>query len=151
MAAIDVARYLLNLSTPFTGESVTNLKLQKLLYYAQGFHLALHGTPLFDEDIQAWAHGPVVPEVYFQYKGYQFSDIEEKYPEQTIIITSNQRELINDVWEVFKSYDGKELERLSHTEDPWKNARGNLPEYASSNVIIEKDLIKLYFENEYVR
>jgi uncharacterized phage-associated protein len=49
-------------------ELISNLKLQKLLYYAQGVHLALHDVALFPEEIQAWMHGPVVPEVYQKYK-----------------------------------------------------------------------------------
>lgn len=150
MRAIDVAKYFLNLSTPNTNESITNLKLQKLLYYAQGFNLALNETPLFGEDIQAWAHGPVVPTVYKEFKSNGYNDIKIKYPENEIELTTVQKNLISDVWEIFKFYDGKELERLSHTEDPWKNARGILPEYASSEEIITKDSIRIYFENEYV-
>src|SRR5438309_2092560 len=52
------------------GENITNLKLQKLLYYVQGFHLAMNGAPLFNEDIRAWDHGPVVPQVYRKYREY---------------------------------------------------------------------------------
>ena len=150
MAVQDVARYLLNLSTPNTGESITNLKLQKLLYYAQGFHLALHGTPLFDEEIEAWAHGPVVPEVYKEYRTNGYFDIKDKYSERTITLTKEQKLLINDIWEIFKLYNGKELERLSHSEDPWIIARGNLAEYATSDEVITTDSIREYFENEYV-
>ncbi|MFD2419431.1 Panacea domain-containing protein [Amycolatopsis pigmentata] len=47
--------------------TLSNLKLQKLLYYAQGHYLALTGRPLFDDEIQAWSHGPVVPAVYRQW------------------------------------------------------------------------------------
>jgi uncharacterized phage-associated protein len=53
----------------------SNLKLQKLLYYAQGHHLALEDTPLFREAIQAWSHGPVVPDVYHEYKSYGSGDL----------------------------------------------------------------------------
>lgn len=70
MRAIDVARYFLALADEEAGDLVSNLKLQKLLYYAQGFHLAMTGRPLFDEPIQAWMHGPVVPAVYHAFKVY---------------------------------------------------------------------------------
>ena len=58
-AANDIARYILTLSTPEVGDIISNLKLQKLLYYVQGFHLAIENEPLFMEDIQAWQYGPV--------------------------------------------------------------------------------------------
>ena len=68
--AIEVARYFLSLTDEDAGELISNLKLQKLLYYAQGFHLVIYGEPLFPETIEAWAHGPVVTSVYHQYKEY---------------------------------------------------------------------------------
>lgn len=53
------------------GENLTNLKLQKLLYYAQAWHLALRNAPLFDEDFQAWVHGPVLPSQYLRFRSFQ--------------------------------------------------------------------------------
>ncbi|MGA7027993.1 MAG: type II toxin-antitoxin system antitoxin SocA domain-containing protein, partial [Candidatus Acidiferrales bacterium] len=66
----DVARYFLALVDEDAGDSLSNLKLQKLVYYAQGFHLALYGEPLFPEVIRAWRHGPVVPELYHALKQF---------------------------------------------------------------------------------
>ena len=66
MSAQQVADYFL--ASADEEELVTNMKLQKLLYYAQGFHLAVHGEPLFHDPIVAWSHGPVVPEVYHRFK-----------------------------------------------------------------------------------
>lgn len=149
-SAKDVAKYLLTLSSPSTAESITNLKLQKLLYYVQGFHLAIYDTPLFSEKIQAWAHGPVVPEVYVDYRKYGFSDIEKQFIMGKSKLTKNQIDLVKDVWEIFKSYDGKELEQLSHSEEPWIKSRGNLSEFASSNEIIDEKVIKNYFKKEYI-
>ena len=57
------------------GDLITNLKLQKLLYFAQGWFLALYDTPLFKEEIQAWIHGPVVATVYHSYKGFGYGPI----------------------------------------------------------------------------
>ena len=68
MPAHDVAKYFVSLVDEEAGDSISNLKLQKLLYYAQGAHLALRDEPLFGEPIEAWTHGPVVPSVYRQYK-----------------------------------------------------------------------------------
>src|SRR5688572_18511108 len=69
-SALDVAKYLLSLQDEEVGDSISNLKLQKLLYYAQGFHLAEHGRALFEERIEAWQHGPVIPTVYPEFKDY---------------------------------------------------------------------------------
>jgi uncharacterized phage-associated protein len=68
MKAQDVAEYFLTLVDDEAGDSLSNLKLQKLVYYAQGFHLALTEKPLFDEAIEAWEHGPVVPGLYHKLK-----------------------------------------------------------------------------------
>ena len=68
MPAHDVARYFVSLVDEEAGDSITNLKLQKLLYYAQGVNLALNDVCLFPDPIEAWTHGPVVPNVYRAYK-----------------------------------------------------------------------------------
>lgn len=68
--ALDIAKKLIKLAdydTANGGDNLTNLRLQKLLYYEQGYHLAQFGTPLFDEQIEAWMYGPVVPSVYEHY------------------------------------------------------------------------------------
>lgn len=148
--AMKVANYLLSLSKPNTQESITNLKLQKLLYYVQGFHLAITKKSLFEENIEAWAHGPVVPEVYRKFKEYRYNDIKQNVEDDFSELTSTQEKIIKEVWEIFKSYDGKELENLTHSEAPWINARNGVSEYSSSNEIISRDSIKDYFTNEYM-
>ena len=70
LSCFDVAKYFATLVESDAGDSISNLKLQKLAYYAQGFHLAMYDTPLFPERIYAWAHGPVVEELYHAYKKF---------------------------------------------------------------------------------
>ena len=70
LTARDVADYLIASVDAESGDNISNLKLQKLLYYAQGFSLALNGEPLFDEPLVAWAHGPVVTDLYHAFKQY---------------------------------------------------------------------------------
>lgn len=150
-SAIDVARYFISKSTPGTKESVTNLKLQKLLYYAQGFHLSLNnGEKLFEEEMQAWVHGPVVPLVYHEFKGFSFNDIYIQYNPSEINLTTPELLLLEDVWELFKFYSGKELENLTHNEEPWNNARNGLLEQMNSNNPIKLDILQDYFEREYL-
>jgi Uncharacterized phage-associated protein len=74
--ASDIAKIILKLSNPDVGDIISNLKLQKLLYYVQGFALAMYDKPLFDEDIEAWMYGPVVPCVYQEYKEFGSGAIE---------------------------------------------------------------------------
>src|SRR4051794_29818552 len=68
LTADQVADYFLAHVDEESGDNITHLKLQKLLYYAQGFHLAIQGEPLFAEPIEAWEHGPVVCRVYHKVK-----------------------------------------------------------------------------------
>ncbi|SEN52910.1 Panacea domain-containing protein [Lihuaxuella thermophila] len=147
MASIlDVAEYFLSKVDLEAGENMTHLKLQKLCYYAQAWHLAIHDTPLFDEKFQAWAHGPVSPTLYKKYADYKWQPIEiPEYPEYDL--SPGQMEFLDDIWNVYGIYDAKYLERLTHQEDPWLNARGNLPEGAyCTNVIDEEDMKRYYRE-----
>ncbi|MCP3680124.1 MAG: DUF4065 domain-containing protein [Gammaproteobacteria bacterium] len=73
LSAIDIAKYILSKSQPEDGDIISNLKLQKMLYYSQGFHLAIHKKPLFSDEISHWNHGPVVPTVYAIYQKYAAS------------------------------------------------------------------------------
>jgi uncharacterized phage-associated protein len=76
LSCVEIAKYFLVQVEEELGDSISNLKLQKLVYYAQGFNLALFdGNPLFDEEIQAWTHGPVVPALYHQSDGATSQDI----------------------------------------------------------------------------
>src|SRR6478735_8493369 len=78
--ALDVARWFVAWAAEEDAD-LSNLKLQKLLYYAQGWHLALRGEPLFREDLQAWSHGPVVPSVYRAFRDFGSGDILLDQPE----------------------------------------------------------------------
>src|ERR1044071_4359251 len=75
ISALRAARYILRRMHD-SGEPISNLKLQKLLYYAQGWHLALRNEPLFHERIEAWVHGPAVPPVYGHFKKWSWQPIE---------------------------------------------------------------------------
>ncbi|HEN5507481.1 TPA: SocA family protein, partial [Legionella pneumophila] len=94
------------------GEPLTNLKLQKLLYYAQGWYLALYNKPLFDDKIEAWVHGPVIPAAYHSFKQYGYGLIDEKpsFPNLSPKIRSH----LDEVIDVYGSYSAFELEHLTH-------------------------------------
>jgi uncharacterized phage-associated protein len=144
MASVfDVAKYFLHKSRPGTPQAITHLKLQKLVYYAQGWNLAINGKPLFYEDIRAWDHGPVVRELYDEYKKFGYFTIPaEDFNNQNNgkeIFTEDEIKVLDQVWNVYGKYDGKFLEELTHQEDPWL--------YTERNEIIEPSRIKRYFSN----
>ena len=139
----SVANYLLSISEPGTARSITHLKLQKLVYYSQGYHLALLKKPIFNERIEAWVHGPVCPALYEDYKNYYSSEIPKNT--ETIDIPSESQMIIDMVWSAFGVYDSAELEEFTHQEDPWIKARNALPLWKSCNNLITQDMIRSYF------
>jgi uncharacterized phage-associated protein len=116
--ALTIARAFLTLTRSEVGDSISNLKLQKLLYYAQGFHLALYGTPLFKEDIIRWNYGPVVVEVYEKYSKHGSDAI--PVPTEEIKLLKKEMDLIENVWKVYGQFSAWRLSDMTHNEDPWK-------------------------------
>ena len=130
-----------------SGENINNLKLQKLLYYSQAWYLAIYNKPLFNDPIQAWVHGPVVPIVFQAYKYSGWSPIYIEYP-ACLLGTSLPNHLKTHLEKVLSAYGGLsgwDLERLTHREDPWRIARAGLPPDASSNAVISHDSMKTYY------
>jgi uncharacterized phage-associated protein len=125
------------------GESPSPMKLQKLCYYSQGYYLAENQIPLFGEDFQAWQHGPVVFELYTQYKHFQWRSIsdDKELPE----LDSELHTFLENIVYAYGRYDGAALSTMTHRESPWIEAREDLDEYAGSNNVIEKSTMKKYF------
>ena len=142
MAKVEnVANYILSLVEDDCDELMSNMKLQKLLYYCQGFHLALEGKELFEDDIEAWQHGPVVPVMFHKYKKYGSNGISKPINFDSTVITESERMVINQVFEIFGKYSAWGLRNMTHKEIPWKNVyRSNV-----SNLIISKESLKSYF------
>ncbi|MEH7062220.1 type II toxin-antitoxin system antitoxin SocA domain-containing protein [Bacillus wiedmannii] len=143
----EVANYFLSKSTPNTEYSITHLKLQKLVYYAQGWHLALNdGQELFEEDIRAWVHGPVCPKLYEMYNNHKYFEIQPVVVPESILANAKVKKTLDIVWETYGSYDGKFLEELTHQEMPWLKARENLDPDQSGNELISKEAMEEYFK-----
>ncbi|NIM15131.1 MAG: DUF4065 domain-containing protein [Candidatus Aminicenantes bacterium] len=136
----QVAEYLLGLSEPEYGDIISNLKLQKLVYYAQGFHLAIYDNPLFDEPIVKWEHGPVVESLYHEYKKYGPNAIPVPGFVDTSIFSDEQKELLNEVFEVYGQFSAWKLRCMSHEEPPWKQA--------PLKGVIDLELMKKYFKTQ---
>lgn len=126
-------------------DPITNLRLQKLLYYVQGWHLAIYnGKPAFEEPLQAWVHGPVQPAIYAKYKKYRWAPISEEIG--SLHINAKLRKHIEEVLAVYGIEPTYSLERMTHSEPPWKAARGKLPADASSTTEITKASMERFFK-----
>ncbi|GEM_PF-451424 len=122
-----------------SADDISNLKIQKLLYYAQGCALASLGKALFDDPLIAWKHGPVVESVYRKYQKYGRQGIQET-PELPLLSPDIEILLIN-IYNAFGKYSAWELANLTHREDPWRETPLNQP--------ISLVLIKNYFMAHY--
>lgn len=127
-------------------EDITPLALQKALYYIQGFYYAFYNTFLFKENCEAWVHGPVYRDIYLRYRDYRFDPIAENASLVGFDLTALEKAVFDSVVNNFCCYSGKTLERFTHNETPWLDARGDLPLSTASNRIIPKESIGGYFE-----
>lgn len=136
----DVARYFLSKVDDDAGDAISNLKLQKLVYYAQGFHLAICNDLLFPESIMAWEHGPVIPELYHTYKIYTSAGIPPVRDLDFSIYDEEVKSLLDEVYEVYGQFSAWKLRNMTHDETPWKEAYNRCP---SSE--IDTESMKTYF------
>jgi uncharacterized phage-associated protein len=138
----DIANYFIFLGNS-TGSYISNLKLQKLVYYAQAWHLALFGKSLFDEDFQAWVHGPVEPALWRKYTEFGFNPILKKVkaPE----LDAHTDRFLTQVSEVYFRLDAFELELMTHKEDPWIRARKGYAPDERCATVISKEAMKDYY------
>ncbi len=119
--ALDVAAWFVAWADADDEARLSNLKLQKLLYYAQGAHMAERGAPLFGEPIQAWAHGPVVPAVYRAYSQFGSEPIEGSGDYDWNGIDSETAKVLVRVWNTFGSKSAWKLRDMTHQESPWRD------------------------------
>ena len=130
-------------------EEVTPLMLQKLLYFIQGIYSALYGKPLFAEDCRAWIHGPVYPEVYDLFRDFKYNPIDDArfaLLEGTAdALTGDEKRVIDLVVNTFGMYGGKVLEKITHNEDPWMEARKGYGDSIPSSELLPKDRIMKYY------
>jgi uncharacterized phage-associated protein len=120
ITAQDVAKYFLASANQSEDAEVSNLKLQKLIYYAQAFHLAMFEKPFFNEEFEAWTHGPVCPEIYHQYKEFGSSPIKFDSAVDLSLFSQEQLELLEEVNEVFGQFSALKLRNMTHEEAPWQ-------------------------------
>lgn len=151
MEAIQVAKYILSLVNEDCGETISNLKLQKILYYLQGYFLAYFDKPLFKDKIVAWAYGPVVPNVYNKYKKYSNDSLpiheitREEYNMFINNFNKNELELMQQVFETYIDYSAYNLVEMTHSETPWNSA---LVDGKATGKEIDDNIIKSFFKSK---
>ena len=144
-AAIDVARQFVRLAwNNEEPEGLTHMRLQKLLYYAQGWHLAAFGRPLYVGRIEAWKHGPVVKEIYPTFKDYGAKSISPNEAGEPTL-SDQDMAFILSVWEEYKPYSAAGLRAKTHLEAPWLEARGGLSEDVKGDCEISPAAMQSYF------
>ena len=142
--AFDVANYFLNKVDEESGELISNLKLQKLVYFAQGFHLAIYGKPLFKNDIEAWAHGPVVSDLYHCYKKYGYGAIPCLDSSDTPTISEEVAELLDEIYEIYGQFSAWRLRELTHDQPPWKDHYND----KGLGLVIPHEAMRDYFKTQ---
>jgi uncharacterized phage-associated protein len=150
VSALQLAQYILSFVPS------NQFKLQKLVYYTEGWHLAYFERSLIKENFEAWVHGPAVRSIWDHFKGrgnyftqwYVKPELAEKiriYFQH--ILRPEQLELIGDVMEEYGDKSAYHLESLSHTEPPWREARNGYDQSEHSEAIISKETMKKYYQS----
>jgi uncharacterized phage-associated protein len=126
------------------GEFLTNLKLQKLLYYADAWSMVLFDEELFAERFQAWVHGPVLVSQYRRFKDFKWRPIDMELPKPRL--SARIQNHLEEVIDIFGSETAIALELMTHRERPWLEARGQLPPSETSTAYISKDTTKAFYK-----
>jgi uncharacterized phage-associated protein len=139
--ARDVVDYFLSKTINDDDAKLTNLKLQKLIYYAQGFHLAIFNNELYQDEIEAWQHGPVCPTIYHDFKkfGSNIIPCDECEKDFSDIFNEDQIELLEEIYDVFGQFSAWKLRDMTHEEPTWMNNKDS-----ASKISLEE--MKEYFK-----
>lgn len=120
--------------------------LQKLVYYSQAWSLVWDGA-LFSDEIQAWRDGPVAPALYEEHRG---ASTVAAVPGEPDRLSDEQKAHVREVYDFYGHRDQWWLSELTHREAPWRDARGELPEGAGSDVVITHDAMRSYYSSLHV-
>lgn len=141
--AHDLAAYIVGAFAP---HGLGTLKLQKLMYYAQGWHLGFLDVPIFEDRMEAWKHGPVLPGIYQSHKAT--SEVVEWPEGNASRIAGDTKRLVDTVLNTYRGKSGWALREQTHDEDPWVNAWAASNQGARRAQPISQDAIKEYFAAE---
>lgn len=119
MVATNAARWLIHRAAE-SGDALTNMKLQKLLYYAHGYSLVRRGVGISRVPLQAWEHGPVAPEQYRMFAAFDSDPIPGSVASGRMPLPRGIEAILEDVWSTYGSLSAAELRRMTHEEAPWR-------------------------------
>lgn len=142
VSALDVAKFILVKQ----GTSMTTMKLQKLVYYSQAWHLTWTGKSLFNDEIQAWANGPVTRSLFEHHKGMYSISASQLTAGQVDHLGPEQQSVVDIVLETYGPMTGTQLSMLTHAEVPWLNARGHLSAGDKSAAAITMDSMRIFYK-----
>ena len=135
----DIAEYVIKRCNE-QGKSISNLKLQKILYFIQAEFLVRTGEPIFEDAIEAWDFGPVVPGIYVEYRAYGSASIPYLDEGKKFPFTQEHTSILDGVIDACSSYSAIQLVEITHKQAPWRMAYKR-----SSRKVISNDSIKAYF------
>jgi uncharacterized phage-associated protein len=145
--AIDIANWFISQYDRECGDVITHLKLQKLLYYSEAWTQTILNRQLFQESIEAWAHGPVVREVFNVFKDYKWNPLD---PSAKVIKFDNDvLDILEQVLDIYGGTSAKVLERMTHKSQPWIDARDGSSIDERCNNKIDKEELKRYILTRY--
>lgn len=144
--ATDIANWFIKKFAE-SGDFVTHLKVQKLLYYSEAWSQVINDEELFDGQIQAWAHGPVVPEVFHEFKQHGWNSL--PIPEEIPKFSEKTESILNQVIDTYGELPAKTLENMTHEDEPWIQARGDIQPEERCEAPIPKEKIKDFFREKY--
>ena len=142
MKALEIAKRILNYQLLDYTLEISHLKLQKLLFYCQAYHLSISGEPLFEDDILAQDYGPVVRSVYENYKKHDSSIISVKKELKSEDISATSIGVISTVMGAYSKFSAIELMGMTHSERPWQEAYAR----KGKDKIISQDSMKKYYK-----
>lgn len=134
-----------------SGIQISPMKLQKLLYFAHGWYLALHNKPLIDESFKAWTYGPVLPSIYHRYKTFRNSAVTEESFKELESLDNDDKNFLKFIWKLYKGYSAIELSNLTHVKkSPWDKTYKKAKSFGNSfSDEIDDVMIKNYFQKTY--
>ena len=135
--------------------SMTLMHMQKLIYFAHGFHFGLFDSPLIQETFETWDYGPVVPTLYRKFRNYGEKRIDEKTKDDSGTVVEEPKDeqtvlLLNDIWRSYGNIDGMELSRMTYAKgSPWDQTLETLPNGRRAIILerkIPNETIRNYFK-----
>jgi uncharacterized phage-associated protein len=135
--------------------TITPMQINKLVYIAHGWHLALRNTPLIVDRIEAWDLGPVIPELYHEFKHFGSDQITDRAYEEIIASVHYDKltdepidDFLDEAWDEYKHFNGWELSGMTHQQNtPWDITRKNNKFRFKKNPPIDNELIRQYYLN----